>query len=278
MDIVFVNGEYVNSTDARISVFDRGLLFGDAIYEVLPVYNGQPFFIDRHLERLNSNLKKIKIPAPDYDWYELIQKLITRNHGVNMQIYLQVTRGNQGLRTHDIPSEIIPTVIAFPIHNHYPSPAEREKGFRAKLLEDFRWTRCDIKSTSLLANILLNDEAHSSGFQTTILVRNDMVTEGSTANVFIVTPDNEIRTPPLNGLCLPGITRQIAIELIADLQWRFSETEITTADLFEAQEVWIASTTKEIMPVTMINDTLINHGHMGRYCRTLNNSFSQLIS
>ncbi len=277
MSIAFVNGEYLDAADAKISIFDRGFLFGDAVYEVLPVYNGQPFFVKRHLKRLYSNLEKTKINIPGYDWHELIQRLIVENNGGDLQVYIHVTRGNQGYRKHDIPETISPSVIAFTIHNYFPSETDKEKGVKAKLVEDIRWARCDIKTTSLIANILLNDEAVSSGFQTSILARNGIITEGSAANVFIVTQEGKVKTTPLNNTCLPGITRQIAIELISDLNWEFSEEEMTTEELFKAKEVWITSTTKEIMPVTMINDCFINEGKIGQYWRAINNSYSQLL-
>ncbi|KTD62703.1 D-amino acid aminotransferase [Legionella shakespearei] len=277
MKTAFVNGEYCNVQDARISIFDRGFLFGDAVYEVLPVYHGQPYFVEKHIKRLNSNLEKIKISLPDYEWSELINRLIIENGSGDMQIYIHVTRGNQGLRKHDIPAEIAASVIAFTIHNRFPTQEEKEIGLSAKTIEDIRWTRCDIKTTSLLANIMLNDEAVSSGYQTSILLRDNFVTEGSTSNVFIV-KGNLIQSPPLTNLCLPGITREIAIELINNLNWPFFEKDIQVSELFEAQEVWITSTTKEIFPITRINDQFINKGIVGEYWRTINQSYQQLIS
>jgi D-alanine transaminase len=278
MNTAYVNGEYCKLSDAKISIFDRGFLFGDAVYEVLPVYHGQPFFVDRHIERLNSNLNKIKIAPLSLDWHQLINRLTPENQSDNLQVYIHVTRGNQGARKHDIPAEITPSVIAFTIHNAYPTQEEKEKGLIAKLLEDNRWMRCDIKTTSLLANILLNDEAVSSGFQTSILVRDGIVTEGSTSNVFVVTKDNLIKTPDLNHFCLPGVTRQIAIELIKNLNWNFVEDKVTPAELFEAKEVWITSTTKEIFPITKINDSFINQGQVGEFWHIINKSYQQLIS
>ena len=278
MKTAFINGEYLDLADAKISIFDRGFLFGDAVYEVLPVYNGKPFFVDRHLKRLESNLNKIKIEMPLFNWHELIDQLIKKNNSGDLQIYIQVTRGNQGVRKHDIPASLPPSIIAFTIHNRFPSATDKEKGLTATLLNDNRWLRCDIKTTSLIANILLNDEAVSGGYQTSILVRDGIVTEGSTSNVFLVTQDGIIKTPPLTNLCLPGITRQIAIELISDQNWKFSEEEINSSELFTAQEVWITSTTKEIMPVIQINDSLINSGKPGQYWQTIDKSYHQLIS
>lgn len=278
MDIAFVNGEYCCLSDAKISIFDRGFLFGDSVYEVLPVYHGKPYFFDKHIDRLISNMKKIKMTIPEHDWYGLVHRLILENNGDNLQIYIQVTRGNQGARKHDIPSSITPTVIAFTIHNTYPTLEDKEKGLWAKLVEDIRWMRCDIKTTSLLANILLNDEAVSQGFHTSILVRNDTVTEGSTTNIFIVTKDGTIKTPPMNNFCLPGITRQVTVEIIKKLDLKFIETEINTSELFAAKEVWATSTTKEVFPITKINDSLVNDGKVGEYWRIINDSYQQLVS
>lgn len=274
----FINGEYLDSSDAKVSVFDRGFLFGDAVYEVLPVYNGQPFFVTRHIDRLNSNLKKIKIEVPQWDWHEIIHRLVAENNGGNLQVYIQVTRGNQGVRKHDIPSSITPSVIAFTMNNPYPSDEDKEKGLSAKLIEDIRWSRCDIKTTSLIGNILLNDEAVSTGYQTSILVREGIVNEGSTSNVFLVSQEKVVKTAPLTNFCLPGITRQITIELISQLNWKFSEEEISVSELFSAAEVWITSTTKEIIPVTQINDVPINKGKAGKYWRIINEAYKKLLS
>ncbi|TAL65150.1 MAG: D-amino acid aminotransferase [Legionella sp.] len=276
MKTAFINGDYFPLSEAKISIFDRGLLFGDGIYEVLPVYNGQVFFLDRHLKRLESNLDKIKIPMPNCDWQNMITQLITQNGSGDLQVYIQITRGDQGQRKHDIPSSLKPTLFAFTIHNKYPTLEEKLRGLKAKLLEDIRWLRCDIKSTSLLGNILLNDEAVSTGFQTSILMRDNQVTEGSTTNVFIVTQDGTIKTPPLNHLCLPGITREIAVELIQQLGWPLLEESFSCEELFAAKEVWAASTTKEIFPITQIDDKQIADGQAGAYWLKINELYNNL--
>ncbi|HAU1023236.1 TPA: D-amino acid aminotransferase [Legionella pneumophila] len=278
MNIAFVNGKYCCQSEAKVSIFDRGFLFGDSVYEVLPVYHGQPYFVDQHLNRLFSNMKKIKMTIPNYDWHGLIHRLISENNGGNLQVYIQVTRGNQGVRKHDIPTSITPSVIAFTMHNSFPTLEDKEQGMSAKLVEDFRWMRCDIKTTSLIANILLNDEAVSAGFHTAILARNGLITEGSSNNVFIVTQDGVIKTPPMNNFCLPGITRQVVIEIIKKLDLKFREIEISISELFSAQEVWVTSTTKEVFPITKINDSLVNSGKVGEYWRIINDSYQQLVN
>ncbi|KTD20078.1 D-alanine transaminase [Legionella lansingensis] len=276
--IVFINGDYYHAADAKISVFDRGFLFGDAVYEVIPVYQGRPFFMERHLKRLKESLVKARIMNPQVDWPVILHELIERNGGGDLQVYLQVTRGNQGVRKHDIPHELKPTVVAFTIHTPYASFEVKKQGLRANIVEDIRWQRCDIKTTSLLANILLNDEAVAAGANTAILSRDGFLTEGSASNVFLVNNQGIIYTPPLSGFCLPGVTRQLTVELIKALSWSLREENVPTEALFTAKEVWITSTTKEICPVTYINDVMIADGRVGKYWQRINDEYQQLIS
>lgn len=275
--IVYLNGDYVDATNAKISIFDRGFLFGDAVYEVIPVYQGRPFFVEQHLKRLDASLASAKIPNPNLAWTDIFKQLITLNGGGDLQLYLQITRGNQGARKHDIPEHLEPTVIAFTIHNQYASSELKAQGLRVNLVEDIRWLRCDIKTTSLLGNILLNDAAVSEGANTAILYRNGFLTEGSASNVFLVDNEGIIYTPPLNNLCLAGVTREITIKLIQSLSWRYKEEEIPIEALFKAKEVWITSTTKEIYPITYINDVMITDGRAGTYWQEIHNKYQQLI-
>jgi len=275
--IVYVNDEYVSASDAKISIFDRGLLFGDSVYEVIPVYNGQVFLADRHIARLNSSLTKARIAIPDREWLPLFAELIRQNGSGDMQIYVQVTRGNQGLRKHDIPAVIKPTIFAFTLHMPYPVTENAQRGLHAKIVEDTRWLRCDIKTTAMLANVLLNDDAVSAGFDTALLTRQGYVSEGSASNVFIVSENDEIITPPLNNLCLPGITRQIILELLATLNLPAREALIPVQDLFSAQEIWITSTTKEIYPVTRINSHQVGDGVAGEIWYKLHKHYQQLV-
>lgn len=278
MRIAFIDGVYLPADNATISIFDRGFLFGDAIYEVLPVYKGKALFTDYHFERLFSSLEKTRIGRPDYNLTEVVQQLIEKNGSGDLQVYLQVTRGNQGLRNHDIPAFLKPTLVGFTIHNPYATYEEKEPGLRAKLIEDIRWSRCDIKATSLLGNILLNDDAVSSGYHTAILQRDGLITEGSAANVFMVDQEGRVKTPPLNHHCLPGITRKVTIELCNNLGWECQEGLFTVDELFAAREVWITSTTKGIYPVTNINGNLIADGKAGSYWRTIDPLYQELIN
>ncbi|MDI9818220.1 MULTISPECIES: D-amino acid aminotransferase [unclassified Legionella] len=275
--IAYINGTYCKADEAKISIYDRGFLFADAVYEVIPVYKGRPFFVDEHLQRLEKNLTETKITKPDLDWPAIFKELIKQNGGGDLQLYLQITRGNQGVRKHDIPDNIQPTVIAYTLHMPYPTFTAKKQGLKAKVIEDVRWLRCDIKTTSLMANILLNNDAVSKGANTAILSRNGFLTEGSANNVFLVDKNDIIWTPPLDNFCLPGITRQIAIELIRSLGWSLREEKIPAEMLFKAQEVWITSTTKEIYPVTCINDTMIGEGYGGTFWSRINEKYQQLI-
>ena len=276
-NIVYLNGNYTEANNATISIFDRGVLFGDSIYEVIPVYNGIPCFVDRHLQRLNSNLEKIKIQKPKLDWLAIIKELIHLNGEGDMQIYLQVTRGNQGVRKHDIPQDIYPFAFAFTMHTPYSSDEDKRRGLRASIVEDIRWLRCDIKATTLLGNVLLNDLAVSAGDQTALLVRDGFLTEGTVSNVFLVDDKGTIKTPPLSNYCLPGVTRQLVIELIKELNLPFSEEPIPEADIVSAKEVMITSTTKEIYPVTQVNQHKIGNGVGGACWEQLNTNFHKLV-
>lgn len=272
MNTIYLNGQYMEPHEAKISIFDRAVLFGDAIYEVIPVYNGQVFEADAHLERMKSNLVKVKMDFPQLDWLNLFDQLIQRNGAGDLQIYVQVTRGYQAVRKHDIPAQIEPTIFAFTLHTAYASDAVKRQGLQAYLVEDYRWLRCDIKTTSMLANVLINDEAISHGTHTALLYRGDYLTEGSASNVFIV-DQGIIKTPPLDHLCLPGITRAVCLKLIKELNLPFQEEPIPVEALWSASEVWISSTTKELYPITQINQCLVGNGSAGPIWELLNERY-----
>ena len=189
-----------------------------------------------------------------------------------------MTRGNQNARMHDIPADLTPTVIAFTLHLPFPKLEDKEKGLKASTVEDYRWLKCHIKSTSLLANILLNDQAISEQSNTAILLRDGYLTEGSTANVFIVDQHHSVRTPPLNHLCLPGITRQITIELLNKLNIEVKEDpEISRDDIIRAEQVWITSTTKEVYPVTTVDGLKIGSGQTSDLWKKVDDLYQQLV-
>ncbi len=277
IEIVYLNGNFVHAADAKISVFDRGFTFGDSVYEVIPVYRSQPYFVKEHLARLSRSLASVDIENPPIDWLNVFQTLIEQNGGGDMQIYLQITRGDHGKRLHQAPKTLKPTIVAYTLKTPFPTFDAKLQGLHAHLVNDFRWSRCDIKTTSLLANIMINNDALSNGADTAILIRDNKLTEGASNNVFMVSADGVVRTSINNTFCLPGITREVTIKLINDLQWPFLEGDITPKELLEAQEIWITSTTKEIFPITRIDDKVIGNGQGGKFWRIINQQFQNLI-
>lgn len=275
---VFINGQFMPATEAQVSIFDRGFLFGDAVYEVIPVYQNQVCFFDRHMRRLTNSLNSTQIAMPDCDFKVIFNELIKQNGGGDLQLYLQITRGCNFERRINLSPDLLPTVVAFTLHTPYPTSAEKKKGIEAKLIEDIRWERCDIKSTSMLGNVMVNDQAVSSGAHTALLFKDAYLTEGSSSNTFIVDENNTVRTPPLDNHCLPGITREIVIELIQQLGWSFKEDKITKNALIRAKEVWITSTTKEIMPVRKINSHQTGDIGSWEFWSKINEYYQHLIS
>jgi D-alanine transaminase len=265
VNTVYVNGEYTPAEKASISIFDRGFLFADSIYEVIPVYKGRIFFLEKHLKRLRYGLTETKIHCDiaDREFKELFIDLIDKNKLIDGQIYLQITRGNTFNRNHDISRPMRASVIAFTMNIPYLSFESAQNGLHAVTLEDTRWMRCDIKTTALLGNILLNDQAISHGADTTLLIRNHHITESAAANIFIVNDKNQIVTPPKDNQCLPGITRDIIVNLANQAGFIVLEQAITEQVLFNANEIMITSTTKEIQPIIKINDKSIADGKAG---------------
>ncbi len=267
MSIVYLNGEFIPSEDATISVLDRGFLFADGVYEVIPVYNGKPFRLDSHLQRLRRSLDAIRLDPPltDAQWEAVLAALIERNGSGHFSIYLQISRGAAAVRDHVFPvPPVTPTVFA--MTSSMPTPdkhsQQRTTGLHAILLPDIRWQRCDIKSISLLPNILLKQQAMDAGANEAILMRDDMITEGSASNVFCV-KDGTIQTPPKSELILGGVTRDLVVELALANQLSLTERNISAAELRNADEIWITSSTKEVAPITKLDDQPVGNGQIG---------------
>lgn len=215
-EISFLNGEYVNLNEAKISVLDRGFLFGDGIYEVIPVYGGHMFRLQRHFKRLQRSLSAIGLPGPyaESEWLEILEELIRRNKAEDVGIYLQITRG-VAHRDHAFPQEVHPTVFAMVNPIKPMSSVVAERGVAAIALPDNRWARCDIKSISLLGNVLLRQQAVEQEAVEAILLRDGEVTEGAASNVFIV-HKGIVKTPPKSDHLLPGVTRDLIVDLLSD--------------------------------------------------------------
>ena len=263
MSEVYLNGAFMAREKASVSVLDRGFLLGDGVYEVIPVYHAKLFRLDEHLCRLQNSLDAVGIrnPYAQQQWHEMLEQLIQRNGGGDLSVYLQVTRG-VAERDHAFPKDVEPTVFAMANPIKPPNPSWDEKGVAAMVLEDDRWKHCDIKSISLQPNVLLRQRAIDNGFDEAVLVRDGFVTEGAASNLFIV-KNGEVATPPKNAYLLPGITRDLVVELLERHNITCTERGIVRDELFDADEVWLSSSTKEVMPVTRLNDLVVGTGSPG---------------
>ena len=268
--IVYLNGEFISIHQAHVSVLDRGFLFADGVYEVIPVYGRQLFRIDEHLKRLEYSLEACRISNPHtrVEWKALFNQLIEKQEVDNLSLYCQVTRGADVKRDHRFGEAHQPTVLA--MVNRLPASNKDTliEGIRAVTVEDIRWARCDIKATSLLANVLMRQHAEDLGAQEAIVLKDGRAIEGSTSNLFIVR-DGKLITPPKSHQILGGITRQLILELAQKHGLPWFETDITLADLQSADEVWLSSSTKEIRPVIELDGKPVNGGAVGPVVRAM---------
>ena len=263
MSIVYLNGEFIPAADASISPLDRGFIFADGVYEVIPVFHGRLFRLEDHLQRLDLSLAGIKIKQPfnHGQWKEILTELVDKNGGGNLSLYLQVTRG-VAPRDHAFPIDTPPTIFAMVTALKPLSPEIVRHGVAAVTLEDIRWKFCNIKSIALLPNILLRQQAIENGATEAILIREGKVTEGAASNVFIVTA-NRLITPPKGPGLLPGITRDLVLELAKNHDIAVQEAEISLFDLQNADEIWLTSSTREIIPVTSLDGKPVKSGIPG---------------
>lgn len=268
MNIVYLNGEFLSLEEARIPVMDRGFIFGDGVYEVIPIYSRQPFRLAGHLERLQHSLDGIRLANPhtQAEWADLVTRLTDANEGEDQSIYLQVTRG-VSKRDHVFPKGVPPTVfmMSSPL---LPPPAEwRENGIKAITATDNRWQHCDIKAISLLPNVLLRQLAADAEAIETILLREGFLTEGTASNIFVVR-DSVLLAPPKSHLMLPGITYDVVLELAEKNGIRSDVREISEFELRSADEIWLTSSTREVLPVTSLDGKPVGAGKPGEfYCR-----------
>lgn len=257
---VYLNGAYLPLADAKVSVLDRGFLFGDGVYEVIPAYKGRLFRLEDHITRLNNSLDGIRLPLPHSvaDWEAIFRPLLADDR--DQYIYLQVTRGYAPKRDHGFPEQIVPTVFA--MSADIKPFAGRVDGIKAITLDDTRWQLCNIKAITLLGNILLRQEALDQGCAEAILVRNGYVVEGAASNLFAVL-DGELITPPKSHEILPGITRDVILELAAANNIPYQEDIIALEALHNASEIWVASSTREIVPVIELDGEQVGDGKPG---------------
>lgn len=262
--MIYLNGSFIPIEDARISVLDRGFIFGDGVYEVIPVYSHRPFRLTEHLHRLQKSLDCIQLrnPYTDIEWTELVEQIIASNEGDDQYLYLQVTRG-VAPRDHAFPKEVIPTVFIMSSPLVVASKELIVAGVSAITANDNRWSRCDIKATSLLPNVLLRQMAVDSGATETLLLREGFLTEGSASNVFVV-KDELLLAPPKSHLMLPGITYDVVLELADKYQIPYEIREISEYDIRIADELLLTSSTKEIMPITLLDGKKVGSGKPGK--------------
>ena len=259
---VYLNGEFLPLTEAKVSVLDRGFIFGDGIYEVIPAYGGHLFRLSHHLQRLDKSLAAIHLtnPLSHKQWQTLLEELIARNDSGDQSLYLQLTRG-VAERTHGFPTETQPTVFAM------STPIEKvdeklRQGISAITVEDIRWKLCHIKTIALLPNILLRQQALDAGADEAIILRDGEVTEGTASNLFLVR-DGIVTTPAKGQLLLPGVTRDLVVELCQRHHISCREQCIDEESLREADEIWLTSSTREIMPVIELDKQPLANGRPG---------------
>ena len=259
---VFLNGDYLPISEAKVSVLDRGFIFGDGVYEVIPAYGNRPFRLSEHFARLDNSLTAVRIANPysQAQWSDIFNRLLAQQQG-DQSIYLHVTRG-VAPRDHGFPPETAPTVFVMCSPIQPPANELLDNGLAAITLDDIRWQYCRIKSIALLPNILLRQEALDSDATEAILIRDGHVTEGSASNMFIV-KDGVIRTPPHSDQLLPGITRDLIVELAQQHNMPCEETPVTEAELYAADEIWLSSSTKEVLAITRLNQQAVGNGKPG---------------
>jgi D-alanine transaminase len=278
LPICYLNGTYLPLTEARVSPLDRAFLFGDAVYEVIPVYRGRPFRLREHLDRLNRSLAAIRMPAPRShpEWEAICMQLVAQQGGEDSYIYIQVTRGAELGRNHAWPDGLMPTIFAY-VTALEPAPAKlSDQGVVAVTAEDTRWARRDIKSTALLANILLKKLAADAGAFETILIENGELTEGSSTTVHVIS-GGVILTPPNGYYILPGTTRDVVTELAVRLNLSSNNSRVPEALLRSADEIWLSFATRGLLPVTVLDGETVGSGKPGPIFKRIHAAFVDYI-
>ncbi|HEX8986630.1 MAG TPA: D-amino acid aminotransferase [Rhodocyclaceae bacterium] len=264
MSLAYLNGEFLPLGDARVSPMDRGFLFGDGVYEVIPVYSRRPFRIDEHLARLQNTLDGVRLANPHSlaEWKSLIGRIVSDAEWDDQSVYLQLTRGPMAVRNHAFPAVVKPTVFIMTEPLVMAAPELRATGVAAVSAADFRWLHCDFKATSLLANCLLRQLAVDAGCAETVLLRDGFLTEGAASNIFVV-KNGRLLAPIKNHLMLPGITYDVVLELAAAHDLPHEVRDITEGEVREADELWLTSSTKEVLPIVTLDGRPVANGRPG---------------
>ncbi len=266
--IVYLNGDYLPLPEAKVSVLDRGFLFGDGIYEVIPSYSGHLFHLDDHLQRLENSLAGIRLANPHtrLEWQAIFTPLLDANY--DQYIYLQITRGTADKRDHAFPDNVPATVFAM-CSNIVPL-ASLNTGIKAISMDDTRWAFCNIKAITLLGNILHRQLAIEQGCAEALLVKDGYLVEGAASNVFAVV-DGVLCTPPKTNKILSGITRDVILELAKKNNIAYREDNITFANIKAVTELWVTSSIREIVPIVELDGTVIGEGSPGPVWHTMYN-------
>ncbi|MFT7287708.1 MAG: D-alanine transaminase [Halieaceae bacterium] len=269
MSTVYLNGEFMPMAEAKISPMDRGFLFGDGIYEVIPCYGGRTVGLEPHLNRMQDGLDAIELPLKIdlAQWSNIVQELSVRNSEMeNLGVYIQISRGADNKRNHAMPLGIDPTCYAFAYEIPPPPVPDKSQAprFEVSLTRDLRWQRCNIKSTSLLGNVLHYQHGHAKGYQETLLFNSrEELTEAAACNVFIVSK-GVIVTPTLDHQKLPGITRFMLLDMLQrHSELRVEQRVVHRREVDEADEVWLTSSSKEVAPVVAIEGRPVGNGEIG---------------
>ncbi|HEY5265002.1 MAG TPA: aminotransferase class IV [Steroidobacteraceae bacterium] len=278
LPICYLNGAYMPLAQARVSPLDRAFLFGDAVYEVVPVYGSRPFRLRQHLERLDRSLAGIRMTSPrsHAEWAEVCEELITRNAGSDAYIYIQITRGAEFGRNHAWPDGLVPTLFAYISALEPLAASLREHGVSAVTSADTRWLRRDIKSTALLANVLLKKLSIDAGAYETILIDQGELTEGSSTSVHVVT-DGIVHAPPNGHHILPGTTRDVITELADRVGLRTISGKVSEAQLRGAEEIWLTFATRGLLPVTTLDGAPVGNGRPGPLFKRMDAAFAGYI-
>lgn len=260
---VYLNGQFLSAEDAHVSVFDRGFLLGDGVYEVIPVYAGQCFQLTGHLLRLQASLDGIRMKNPhsNLEWESIIEQLIEKNGSGDQSLYLQVTRG-VAPRDHVFPEGVTPTAFAMSNPLQAVSEKYKKEGVAAITLPDIRWQNCNIKAITLLPNSLLKQQAQDAGAVEALLIRDDYLTEGAASNAYVIL-DGTIYTAPKDEKVLPGITRDVVLMLAKKSDIPLFEQAVSSSQLKHADEIWISSSTKEVLAITRLDGEKVGTGLPG---------------
>jgi D-alanine transaminase len=263
MDTIYLNGQYLASDQAKVSVFDRGFLFSDSVYEVIPYYQSHGFQLEQHIDRLKQSLAALNISVT-IDFVEITDQLVKVNGGGNRSVYLQVSRGAGINRQQKIDPQMQPTVFACttPIINNYTNDIEQVFPVKVIVCDDLRWGRCDIKSTSLLANILALQQAQQHHAHEALFLRDGFVLEGASSNLFIV-EKNRLIAPVSSMKILSGTTSALIQKIAREHGVDFMTSDISYQRLISADEVWISSSTRGLLPVNQVDDLFIGRGVKG---------------